>query len=367
MATFDMALTAGRACTMHDIGHDVWMRSLRWGVLAVAAALVGLTLLIGAADRAGGSSSGSSSSGPTVGTADQPVAFGTAPTLGGGAASNAPLVGMAATPDGRGYWLVGADGGVFSFGDAHFDGSMGGTHLAAPVVGMTATADGKGYWLVASDGGVFSFGDAHFDGSMGGQHLDAPVVGIASTSGTSAGQGYWLVAADGGVFSFGGAPFDGSLGYQGSVYPTVTSPVAALTADPAGGGYWLLPSTLIPVGSALPGAPPCEQQPGQDYALVRPSSLIFGCATSADSFFPIHWSSWTPTGATATATQNVNDCLPSCAGGTFSSYAMEVHLSAPEYVDGMYVFFDISATPTGAVGPPQSLSNESGLGWGWGA
>ena len=34
-----------------------------------------------------------------------------------------PIVGMAATPDGKGYWLVGKDGGVFAFGDAHFYGS----------------------------------------------------------------------------------------------------------------------------------------------------------------------------------------------------------------------------------------------------
>jgi hypothetical protein len=30
---------------------------------------------------------------------------------------------MASTPDGGGYWLVAADGGVFSFGDAGFFGS----------------------------------------------------------------------------------------------------------------------------------------------------------------------------------------------------------------------------------------------------
>ena len=38
---------------------------------------------------------------------------------------NRPIVGMAATPDGRGYWLVAADGGVFTFGDATFYGSAG--------------------------------------------------------------------------------------------------------------------------------------------------------------------------------------------------------------------------------------------------
>jgi hypothetical protein len=32
-------------------------------------------------------------------------------------------------------------------------------------VGMAATSDGKGYWEVASDGGVFTFGDAAFFGA----------------------------------------------------------------------------------------------------------------------------------------------------------------------------------------------------------
>jgi hypothetical protein len=42
---------------------------------------------------------------------------------------------------------------------------MGGLHLNQPVVGMAATADGGGYWLVAADGGVFAFGDARFFGA----------------------------------------------------------------------------------------------------------------------------------------------------------------------------------------------------------
>jgi len=32
---------------------------------------------------------------------------------------------------------------------------------------------------VASDGGIFSFGDASFYGSMGGKPLSKPIVGIA--------------------------------------------------------------------------------------------------------------------------------------------------------------------------------------------
>jgi hypothetical protein len=80
-----------------------------------------------------------------------------------------------------GYWEVASDGGIFSFGDATFFGSMGGQTLNKPVVGMAATPDGGGYWEVASDGGIFSFGDATFSGSMGGQTLNKPVVGMAVT------------------------------------------------------------------------------------------------------------------------------------------------------------------------------------------
>ena len=77
---------------------------------------------------------------------------------------NQPIVGMAATPSGNGYWLVAADGGIFAFGDAPFHGSMGGRPLAKPIVGMAPYSPQSGYWLVAQDGGIFSFG-APFLGS----------------------------------------------------------------------------------------------------------------------------------------------------------------------------------------------------------
>jgi hypothetical protein len=152
----------------------------------------------------------------------------------GGHALNAPMAHIVATPDGKGYWTVAGDGGIFSFGDAHFYGSMGGRHLNAPVVNMAPTADDKGYWLVASDGGVFSFGDAAFHGSMGGQHLNQPVVGMAATA---SGGGYWLVASDGGIFSFGDARFHGSMGAQ-----HLNQPVVGMAATATGGGYWLVAS-----------------------------------------------------------------------------------------------------------------------------
>ena len=83
-------------------------------------------------------------------------------------------VGMAPTPDGRGYWVVGSNGSLSPFGDASFEGSADGLVLNRPVVGMAVTVDGKGYWLVASDGGIFSYGDARLrlDRQPGAEHAD---------------------------------------------------------------------------------------------------------------------------------------------------------------------------------------------------
>ena len=160
------------------------------------------------------------------------LAFGDAP-FHGSTPDEADPVGMARTVDGEGYWQVGGDGGVFSFGSAAFSGSAGGIELAAPIVGMAADPDGTGYWLVASDGGVFTF-DAGFFGSAGGVALEAPIVGMAAAAD---GAGYWLVAADGGVFSFGSAAFSGSAGGV-----DLAEAVVGMAADPDGTGYWLVAS-----------------------------------------------------------------------------------------------------------------------------
>ncbi len=139
---------------------------------------------------------------------------------------------MAATPDGKGYWLVAGDGGVFSFGDATFYGSMGATHLVAGVTGIAATRDGKGYWMVAGDGGIFAFGDAVFYGSLGTKPPPDSIAGMATTPD---GAGYWMVGNGGSVYPFGDAQ---TFGTSASTKPV--APVAALTPTSDGQGYWLL-------------------------------------------------------------------------------------------------------------------------------
>ena len=187
------------------------------------------------------------------------------------------FVAIVPTPDGKGYWLAQAGGGVYSFGNAGFFGSVPGLGItpAAPIVGMAATADGRGYWLVGADGGVFAFGDAPFDGSAisppsvavpfaaisrparaTGYYAEA-VIGKVVQFGTTAnsaqgveadaffsglaitpdGQGVWQVGTDGGVFAWGNAGFYGSLPGEGIV---PNSPVVGIASTPDARGYWLL-------------------------------------------------------------------------------------------------------------------------------
>ncbi|MDQ1383297.1 MAG: hypothetical protein QOG65_676, partial [Actinomycetota bacterium] len=141
-----------------------------------------------------------------------------------------PITGMAATPNGQGYWLVASDGGIFSF-NARFHGSTGGMRLNQPITGMAATPNGQGYWLVASDGGICSF-NAHFYGSMGGTPLNLPITGMAAAPN---GNGYTLVAADGGLFRFGSnSPFYGS-----AVNACPGAAAVAVAMSPGARGYWI--------------------------------------------------------------------------------------------------------------------------------
>ena len=165
---------------------------------------------------------------------------------------NQPVVGMAQTAHGGGYWLVASDGGIFAYGDAGFFGSAGNLQLNKPIVGMAANRNGPGYWLVASDGGIFAYGDAGFHGSTGNIVLNKPVVGMTSTSD---GMGYWFVATDGGIFAYGDAAFHGSTGGL-----TLNQPIVGMAATSSGAGYWLAAADggifgfNAPYLGSLPGA-----------------------------------------------------------------------------------------------------------------
>ncbi|MDR3648463.1 MAG: right-handed parallel beta-helix repeat-containing protein [Acidimicrobiales bacterium] len=212
-------------------------------------------------------------------------ALGASTTLTANVITGAKVAVFISPAPGSGYWELGSDGGVFSFGASPYEGSTGGLKLAQPVVGMAATPDGGGYWLVARDGGLFNFGDANYYGSLPGLHVSvSDIVGVASTPD---GGGYWMVAKDGGVFGFGDAKYYGSLpGMKVSV-----SNVVGIAATPDGGGYWMvakdggifsfgdatyfgsLPGMKVKVSNIVGIAPTSD---GNGYWLVGSDGGLFG-------------------------------------------------------------------------------------------
>jgi hypothetical protein len=101
--------------------------------------------------------------------------------------------------------MAASDGGVFTFGNAKFEGScpgIGGCSGADEAV--MPDASGNGYWLVADAGCVYAFGDATTAyGAPGPQG-----VLVVSAMRTTGGGGYWILFAnaDGFVDAYGDAP-----------------------------------------------------------------------------------------------------------------------------------------------------------------
>ena len=229
--------------------------SILWGMLRSAAAVLGTVLVLGTIASASSELGAAAPPSPPL-----VVAVGEAQHFGdpSGPALLEPLVGLAPTLSGDGYWLAAADGGVFAYGDASWLGSIpqvlaAGTRLAEPIVDIFATK-GRGFWLVASDGGVFAYGDAPWLGSIPqvlpiGTKLAAPIVAAASTP---SGNGYWLLGADGGMFTFGDANYFGSIP---AVNPGGSADAVAIVPSVTGKGYVIhdRDGTAIGFGDAVAG------------------------------------------------------------------------------------------------------------------
>ena len=98
------------------------------------------------------------------------------------------------------------DGSVFAEDGAQYWGGMNTHPLAAPIVGIASTLTGHGYWLVGADGGIFNFGDARLLGpsprllnlwGLGTGHGPIPVTGIAR--GAEPGIAYTIISDTGAV------------------------------------------------------------------------------------------------------------------------------------------------------------------------
>jgi hypothetical protein len=139
-------------------------------------------------------------------------------------------------PSGRGYWVLDSRGRVHPFGDASHLGDVVLSKLAAgeEPASLSATPTGAGYWVFTTRGRVLTFGDAAFLGEVSATPLNGLVLDSVATP---SGKGYFMVAADGGIFTFGDARFAGSMGGQ-----RLNAPVRSLVPDGDGDGYWLVAS-----------------------------------------------------------------------------------------------------------------------------
>ena len=99
--------------------------------------------------------------------------------------------------------MVARDGGIFSFGNAPFYGSLPGIGLhVTDVVGMAPTPTKKGYWIAERNGQVHAFGDAKSFGNYAPKpefSCDHPVAIFSNPQQ----QGYRLVLESGAAISFG--------------------------------------------------------------------------------------------------------------------------------------------------------------------
>ena len=177
-----------------------------------------------------------------------------------------PIISMASTADGSGYWLATGSGAVSPHGSATALGDAATLALAAPIVKIVAAPIGAGYWEVAADGGIFAYGSAPFEGTAASIALNSPIVDMVPTAD---GLGYWEVAADGGIFAYGDAAFVGSLGATKQTVPTV-----GLAPDATTGGYWLVAADGTATGF---NAPSLGQTPA-----TLPVAPVVGVAVTAD-------------------------------------------------------------------------------------
>ncbi len=161
----------------------------------------------------------------------------------GTAIDNAKMSSIVADPLNRGYWLFAEDGGVFTFGEVlHYGDPVGIT--VAPIIAAAAPPDGRGYWMTDNQGHVYAYGSAQYYGGFPAGA--SQIVDIASTR---SGHGYWLLDEDGHIYSYGDAIYHG--GANGPFLNGRCTGMAVYPGDEPDGGYWITTETgqVWPLGN----------------------------------------------------------------------------------------------------------------------
>lgn len=157
----------------------------------------------------------------------------------------------AATPDGKGLWvaLMGTNyvipiGSAVSYGDASNDKS----YLRA----IVPTPSGKGYYLLLADGGIYTKGDAKFYGSTGGKlGSNRKAVGMALHKDAN-GQvdGYWMALSDGQVDYYNGTNPASST--RVAIDESEYGGLSGIAPLPDSSGFAVVQDSTYPVPSEYP-------------------------------------------------------------------------------------------------------------------
>jgi len=163
-----------------------------------------------------------------------------------------------------------------------------------------------------------------------------PAAGIAALG---LGIGLAVAACSPGTSSAAAPPTDASAAATSP--PSATAGAAinspARTVAPPG-TQAAVPSSApaTPPASAVSNANPVDAYPDKvpfvvwlctSKPAVEPTDYVLSCGDGGNGITGAHWTSWTPSGATGTGTEYLNDCTPNCAEGKIIDYPVDISLT----------------------------------------
>jgi hypothetical protein len=141
-------------------------------------------------------------------------------------------------------------------------------------------------------------------------------------------------------------------------------------------------SAIVAAGAAASGALPVSPTSlgaTADALQVKPATIVYtgdgtgllGGRNVRDRNSGIDWTKWTANVALGSGFNQLNDCTPSCAGGTFRGYPVRIELWRPRTLSGTLVYtrmtiFYEKSHPRGEQQHYTFTDTHIGAGYGWG-
>lgn len=190
---------------------------------------------------------------------------------------------LAVVRGGSGAYVATSFGRVFALGTARWSGSpraASGHFVSSPVVSIAATTNGRGYYVLSADGTIHGYSAP----SYGSAALGAGSADAVAVVARAANPGYFVATSAGSVYGFGPGE-RGRLVFSARNLP---ARVVGIAVDPSTGGFWLALQDGAVLGHGAPvlGAATCRlggspisgiaAQGSAGYALVSTTGRWYG-------------------------------------------------------------------------------------------